>query len=62
MMLPGVYRGPVDYVVGLYVAGRVHRRWLVRLRLPDGGYVDIAEYRTLIGATRLVKRSWKLAA
>lgn len=60
MNLPGVYRTPPDYTVGLWLS-RSAGRWLVRLRLPDGGFVTIAEYRTAFFARRLVSRSWRLA-
>lgn len=58
MNLPGVYPA-ADYTVGLYAIGD-GKRWLVRLRLPDGGFVTIARYRTLFFANRLVNRSWRL--
>jgi hypothetical protein len=58
--LPMIHRGPRPYTVGLYMI-RDGRRWLVRLRLPDGGFVTIASYRIRFFANRLVHRSWKLA-
>ncbi len=61
MNLPLIHHGPVRYTVGLFVVGNGHRNWLVKLRLPEGGSVTVARYRTLFFAQRLVKRSWKLA-
>jgi hypothetical protein len=60
MNLPGEYRDP-EYTVGLFLT-KSKNRWLVSLRLPDGGFVTIAKYRTLFFADRLVNRSWNIAS
>jgi hypothetical protein len=58
--LPTITHDPMDYTVGLFLS-RNRYRWVVKLRLPTGGTVEIAHYRTQFFARRLINRSWRIA-